>query len=258
MKSAIVSFLFFFSFAAGATIQIKTVEYKDGNTVLEGYLVYDDAIQTRRPGVVIVHDWMGNGDYTKMRATQMAELGYVALAADIYGKGIRPKDAKEAAQLATEYRSGDRQKLRSRGQAAFNYLSTVKNVDNKKMLAMGYCFGGTAVLEMARAGLPLKGVVSFHGGLATANPSEAKKIKGSLLALHGAIDPYVKPEEVRAFQDEMNGAGVDYQFVAYSGAVHGFTQKHAGTDIKSGMAYNPVADKRSFTAMKEFFSEITK
>ncbi len=244
---------------AFAKIVSEKVVYKEGDSALEGYLVYDSAkaIGSKKlPGMVIVHDWMGVGDYVKMRAEQMAGLGYVAFVADIYGQGVHPKDAKEAGTLAGKYKEGDRKIMRSRAEAAFNELKKNTHVDADKISAMGYCFGGTTVLEMARMGLPLKGVLSFHGGLQSPNITDAKNIKSKLLVMHGAIDPYVKADEVAEFQKEMNDANVDYQFISYSGAVHAFTEKHVGTDIKTGAAYNEMADKRSFAAMKTFLSEL--
>jgi dienelactone hydrolase len=245
------------SSAVHAAIKTETVEYKQGSTVLEGYLAYDETAKGKRPGVVIVHEWMGLNDYTKRRAREMAELGYVALAADIYGKGVRAKDAKEAGELAGKFKA-DRKLLRARAQAAYDYLSKQPRVDGKKMLAMGYCFGGTTVLEMALSGLPLAGVASFHGGLDFSNPADAKNIKAKLLIMHGAIDPFVPADQVAAFQKELNDAKVDYQFIAYSNAVHGFTNPDNGQDNSKGAAYNALADKRSFDEMKRFFSEVTQ
>lgn len=255
------SLIFLVSSVATAKIKSEVVEYKDGETILEGVLVYDDALVKKNkklPGIVIVHDWMGVGDYVKMRAEQMAELGYVAFAADIYGKGVRPKDAKEAGAQAGKYKAGDRKEMRSRATAAYNLLAANKNVDAGKISAMGYCFGGTVALEMAKQDLDLKGVVSFHGGLSSVSPDDAKKIKSQVLVLHGAIDPYVPATEVAQFQKELNDAKVNYEFVAYSGAVHAFTEKHVGNDISKGAAYNEVADKRSFTAMKTFLTEVNQ
>jgi len=245
---------------ASAKIKSEVVEYKDGENILEGVLVYDDALVKKKklPGVVIVHNWMGVGDYVKMRAEQMAQMGYVALAADIYGKGVRPKDAKEAGALAGKFKAGDRKDMRSRGVAAYNLLAGDKRVNASKISAMGYCFGGTAALEMARQGLDLKGVVSFHGGLSSVSPDDAKKIKSRVLVLHGAVDPFVPAAEVTQFQKEMNDAKVNYEFTAYSGAVHAFTEKEAGNDPSKGAAYNEMADKRSFLAMKEFLMEVSK
>lgn len=240
-----------------AKIKTETVEYKEGDTVLEGYLAYDDAKKTKRPGVIVVHEWMGLGEYTKRRTREMAELGYIAFAADIYGKGIRAKDAKEAGELAGKYK-GNRSLLRTRAMAAFDTLKKNKLVDSSKMLAMGYCFGGTTVLEMAMSGAELKGVVSFHGGLDFATDlADAKAIKSKLLILHGAIDPFVPAEQVNSFSKALNDNNIDYQFVSYSGAVHSFTNPESGNDNKKGAAYNAVADKRSFEAMKVFFKEVT-
>lgn len=255
MKTSIL-FLFLLPTISQATIKTQTIEYSQGGSILEGYLSYDDAIAGKRPGLIIIHDWLGNNEYTKMRAEQMAKLGYVAFAADIYGKGIRPTP-KDASAQAGKYKS-DRPLLRARAKAAYDLLAANPKVDPKKMLAMGYCFGGTTVLEMARDGLPLLGVVSFHGGLNTPTPQDAKNIKAKILVAHGAIDPYVKADEVAAFQKEMNDANVDYQFISYSGAVHAFTIKSSGNDIKTGAAYQEKADQRSFAAMKAFFEEVTK
>lgn len=242
-----------------AKLTTEKVEYKDGEQVLEGYIVYETSLvknKKKLPGLIIVHNWMGVGEYVMMRAEQMANLGYIAFVADIYGKGIRPKDQKEAGALAGKYKAGDRKELRSRALAAFNAIKSNKYVEANKISAMGYCFGGTVALDLARMGLPLVGVVSFHGGLAAVNADEAKKIKTKLLILHGAIDPFVPAPEVAEFQKELNAANVNYELVMYSGAVHSFTEKSAGDNIKAGAAYNDQADRRSFIAMKNFLSEV--
>lgn len=260
MKHLYVVTTLLFSLASFAKVTVEKVEYKDGETVLEGYIAYDKAKlkKQKAPGVVVVHDWMGVGDYVKMRAEQLAEMGYVAFVADIYGKNTRPKDVKEAGEFAGKYRGGDRKLLRSRAKAAFDELAKNKMVDADKISATGYCFGGTTVLEMARMGLPLRGIVSFHGGLTSVTPEDAKNIKTKLLVLHGAIDPYVSAAEVAQFQKELNEAKVNYEFVAYSGAVHAFTEKHVGDDITKGAAYNEQADKRSFVAAKNFLAEVNQ
>ena len=242
---------------ASAAVKTEVVEYKDGEQICEGFLAYDDAVKGPRPGVVVVHEWMGLGDYAKGRAKQLAELGYVAFAADIYGKGIRASDPKEAGQLAGKYK-GDLPLLRSRARAAFDTLARNPRVDTSKVFAIGYCFGGTTVLELARSGAPLAGTVSFHGGLATKDPADAKNIKGPVLVLHGAADPYVPPAEIAAFQKEMTDAKVDWQMVFYSGAVHSFTNPGAGSDPSKGAAYDARADRRSWEAMKAFFAEEAK
>jgi dienelactone hydrolase len=254
-KLVYVLFSLFLSLSAEAKIISKLIAYKQGGTALEGYLAFDDGKAAHRPGIVVVHDWMGISDDTKKRADMLAELGYVAFAADIYGKGVRPKDATEAGKLATQYKS-DVKLLRARVQAALEVLESQPQVDKSKLAAIGYCFGGTTALELARSGAPLKGVVSFHGGLATPNPADAKNIKGRILALHGADDPYVNAAEVQGFEKEMRDAHVDWQLTAYGNAVHAFTVKAAGTDNSKGAAYNEKADKRSWVAMQEFFKEI--
>lgn len=240
-----------------AAVKTEVIVYEQGGVPLEGFLAYDDAGGKPRPGVLLIHDWMGVGDYAKSRARQLAELGYVAFAADIYGKGTRPADAKEAAALAGKYK-GDRPLFRERLKAGLRQLTARKEVAKGEIAAIGYCFGGTGVLELARSGADVKGVVSFHGGLSTPTPDDAKNIKCPVLVLHGADDPFVKPPEVDAFKDEMAKAHVKYEFVAYPGAVHSFTRPDAGSDDSKGAAYNEAADKASWTAMQKFFKENLK
>lgn len=246
--------LFMLPVSVQAAIHSETIEYKQGETVLEGYIVYDDAVKDKRPGVIVVHDWMGFGEYGNRRAEQLAELGYVALAVDIYGKGIRPKNAGEASAQAGIYK-GNRPLLRERAMAGVDVLKKHPLVDPQRVAAIGYCFGGTTVLELARGGADLAGVVSFHGGLNAPAPAGGP-VKAKILVLHGADDPYVPSEEVAAFQKEMNDAGADWQMVFYNGAVHSFTRKDAGNDNSKGAAYNENADRRSWQHMQVFFKEI--
>jgi dienelactone hydrolase len=256
VKTVSLAIAVLLSLASGmAQITIEPVEYKQGETVLDGYIAYDASLEGKQPGVVIVHDWMGVGEYVKMRAEQLAKLGYVAFIADIYGKGVRPKNTQEASQQAGKYRA-DRPLLRARAQAALDLLKQNPRVDSGRLAAIGYCFGGGTVLELARSGADLAGVISFHGNLDTPNPDDAKKIKGKVLVMHGADDPYVPAAQVEAFESEMRKANVDWQFVAYGGAVHAFTQKGAGNDNSKGAAYNERADKRSFAQMTTFFREL--
>ncbi len=240
-----------------AKIVTESVEYKDGSTVLEGFIAYDDELKGKRPGVIIVHQWMGLKDYEKMRAEQIAKLGYVAFAIDIYGKGVRPGNAEEAGKQATVYRS-DRKLMRGRAKAGLDFFKKMKNVDSSQIAAMGYCFGGGVVLELARSGADIIGTVSFHGNYDTPNPDDAKRIKGRVLAIHGADDPYITPQSVVSLQNELRKAQVDYQIVIYGGAVHAFTDPSAGNDPSKGAAYNKKADERSWEDMRRFFKEIFK
>ncbi len=257
MKTSLLASIFALSLAqfAAAEIKLETVEYKDGEIICEGAVAFDDANKTPRPGVLLVHDWMGAGDYAKSRARQVAALGYVCFVADIYGKGVRPANAGEAGGLAGKYKS-DRPLLRQRVNAALAELKKNPLVVKTKTCAMGYCFGGTTVLELARSGAEVAGVVTFHGGLDSLNPVDGKNIKGKVLVLHGADDPFVKPADIAAFQEEMRGNKVDWQMVWYGDAVHSFTRPDSGTDKSKGAAYNEAADKRSWEAMKEFYSEV--
>jgi dienelactone hydrolase len=242
---------------ANAAIKSQTVEYKQGDTVCEGWLVYDASMTGKRPGVLVAHQWKGLTDYEKKRAEMLAALGYVVFCADIYGKGVRADNAQEAAKLAGRYKN-DRVLLRARVNAALDQLKKEPLVDAGRLAAIGYCFGGTTVLELARSGADVVAVVSFHGALATPTPSDAKRIHGKVLALHGADDPFVPSSEVATFEEEMRSAGVDWQLVAYGGAVHSFTDWNAGNDNSKGAAYNEKADRRSWQAMKDLFAEALK
>ncbi|MDR3401354.1 MAG: dienelactone hydrolase family protein [Chthoniobacter sp.] len=248
-------FLGMLTHSAQAKIKTEVVEYKSGDATLQGFLAYDDADAKPRPGVLLIHDWMGVEGYAESRAKQLAELGYVAFAADIYGKGVRPADPKQAAGLAGKYK-GDRALYRERLKAGLAQLTGNQLVAPGKVAVIGYCFGGTGALELARSGADLKGVVTFHGGLSTPTPADAKNIKCPLLVLHGADDPMVKPDEVAAFKKEMDDAKVKYTFIAYPDAVHAFTRPDVGSDKSKGVAYNAEADKKSWAEMKKFFSQI--
>ena len=242
--------------AGGAQAKVITqnVAYQQDGTALEGYLAYDDAIKGPRPGVLVVHEFWGLNDYVKIRARQLAEMGYVALAADMYGKGVVTKDPQEARRLAGHLRGTPL--LRQRALAAFQLLKQNKLVDLQRLAAIGFCFGGTTVLELAYSGADLAGVVSFHGGLIPLKPEDAKNVKAKFLVLHGADDPLVKPEEIAAFQDGLRKAGVDWQMIYYGDAVHSFTNPDAGNDKSKGAAYNAPAAARSWKQMQLFFQEI--
>lgn len=244
-----------FTTLSHAALKEEVIEYKDGKTVLEGFVASPENT-AKAPGVLIIHNWMGLADYSKMRARQLAEMGYVAFAVDVYGKGVRPQNREEASKLAGEYK-GDSKKFRSRLTAALKTLKSMKNVDKSKVAAIGYCFGGTGALELYRSGADINGVISFHGGLSSKMPLSKKAIsKAKVLVLHGADDPFVPASEVAAFESEMRSAGADWQLHAYGNAVHAFTEESAGNDNSKGAAYNKNADQRSFEAMKDFFKEI--
>jgi dienelactone hydrolase len=243
--------------AAGAQAAVKTetVQYTQGGATLKGYLAYDDAHDNKRPGILVVPEWWGLNDYAKSRARQLASLGYVAFAADMYGDGQTTDDPKVAPTLSGPFMQ-DRSLMRARVSAAFDQLKASPNVDPAKTAAIGYCFGGTSVLELARSGSPVLGVVSFHGGLSTPNPDDAKNIKGRVLVLTGANDAFVPAPQREAFAKEMADAKVNWEMDVYANAVHAFTNPNAGRFGIPNIAYNKEADERSFARMTAFFNEI--
>ena len=243
------------SFAALPLLAGQPLAYTDGATKLAGYVARPAMVNGKVPGVVVIHQWMGLTDHERRVSDDLAKLGYVALAADIYGEGVHPKDTAEAGKLAMTYK-GDRALYRRRIAAALETLKAQKGVDASRLAVIGFCFGGTGALEAARAGLPVRGVVSFHGGLDVPAGYAAAPISAKVLVCHGADDPFVPAKDVATFQDEMRQAKADYVFVAYAGAVHAFTQKEAGNDNAKGAAYNEAAQRRSWQHMKDFFAEI--
>jgi dienelactone hydrolase len=242
--------------AAGAQAEVvtKNLEYKQDGTVLEGFLAYDDSLKGPRPGVLVVHEFWGLNDYVKNRTRQLAEMGVVALAVDMYGKGVVTKDPQEARKLAGHLRGTPL--MRQRALAGLELLKQNKLVDPKALAAIGFCFGGTTVLELAYAGAGLAGVVSFHGGLVPPKAEDMKNIKAKILVLHGADDPHIKPEEIATFQQALGKAGVDWQMVYYGGAVHSFSNPEAGSDKSKGAAYEPRSAGRSWKHMQVFFKEL--
>ncbi len=259
MKTILGGLIMAVLIATGAQAEVRTerIEYKHGHTLLEGFLAYDDTVTGKRPGVLVVHEWWGLNDYAKRRAEQLARLGYVAFCLDMYGKGKVTADPKVAGEWAGVFRN-DRPLGRARAAAGLEVLKSRPQVDPARIAAIGYCFGGTVVLEMARSGADLKGVVSFHGGLATPTPADARNIKGKVLVLHGADDLFEQPSEIAAFQEEMRQASVDWQMVYYGSAVHSFTNPESGKAGIKGVGYNEAADRRSWLAMRNFFDEIFK
>jgi dienelactone hydrolase len=255
MRHACVSLLpLLLALSARAEVQTKLIEYKHGDVTLEGYFAWDSAAPDKRPGVLICHEWTGHNPYVRKRAEQLAKAGYCAFALDMYGKGVVAKDAQDAAAKADVFKK-DRSLMRQRAKAGLEVLLAQAPVDASKVAVMGYCFGGTCALELGRSGAPIAVVVSFHGDLSSPNAADAKNIKGRVLALHGADDPFVPPAQVAAFENEMRKANVDWQLTKYGDAVHSFTNPSAGNDKTRGAAYNEKADKRSWAAMMQLFQE---
>ena len=242
-------------------VKTEVVKYAHEDVDLEGYLALPPETESgsgeRGPGVLIVHAWKGLGDHERETAKRLAALGYVAFALDVYGAGIRPETAQQAGAQAGKYR-GDRALFRARMRCGLDWLKAHPRVDADRTAAIGFCFGGGGVLELARSGADVRGVVSFHGNLDTPNPADAKSIRGSVLVLHGADDPHVPAEQVAAFTSEMRAAKVDWQLVAYGGAVHAFSDPGAGNDPSRGAAYDEKAARRSSEAMLAFFREILR
>jgi dienelactone hydrolase len=233
----------------------ETVSYGHEGVDLEAYVAYDEQRTGSRPAILIAHEWFGISDHEREAARQLAHSGYLAFAADLYGVRNRPQTTEEAARMATEYRAGDRHLLRGRVSAALTEMKKHPQARKGATGALGFCFGGTAVLELARSGAETRGVVSFHGGLAPSTASRSPKVHAAVLALHGADDPFVPAAEVAAFQEEMRSRAVDWQLVFYGGAVHSFTNPKAGSDPSQGLAYEPRSAARAWQAALAFFEE---
>jgi dienelactone hydrolase len=235
----------------------ETVDYKDRDVQLMGYVAHDPKVQGKRPVVLIVHEWKGFGDYVKRRADMVAKLGYLAFAVDMYGKGVFAKDHEEAGKLAGALK-GDRKKMRERIKAALDHIRTHELADSGRMAVMGYCFGGTTALEVARANMEgVKLVASFHGALARGSKEDAP-IKAHVLVFHGADDRFVPAPEVEGFRTEMSERKTELTMKTYDGAVHSFTVKEAGDDPSKGMAYNAKADKESWDTLTKFLADVLK
>jgi dienelactone hydrolase len=253
---AIAFFLLATVSLASAKLVTHTVDYTDETGApLEGYVVYDDAKKGPLPGVIIVHDWRGLTNYTKMRADMIAKLGYVAFAADIYGKGVHLNSVPDFTKEMTPYKA-DRVLYRTRAHAAYNAFLQQPEVDKSRIAAIGYCFGGTGVIEMVRDGLPLKGAVSFHGGLDARPVTPGTTTTTPVLALCGAADPFEQPADMLAFVQQMHDLGVDLKVVAYPGAQHAFTDPGVDAWHLNGAKYNASADHQSWQAMKEFLHHV--
>jgi len=234
-------------------VNTKAVSYRDENTSLTGFLACDDADRNRRPGILVVHGGAGLDEHAKRRALQIAGLGYVAFACDMYGDGVAGNRERVMASI-NELRD-DPARLCRRAQAGLEVLSSHPLVDGR-LAAVGYCFGGMTVLQLARSGIDLAGVASIHGSLKTTRAAKPESLKAKVLVCHGALDPHVPTAEVAAFADEMNAARADWQLIVYGGAMHGFTHENADGSKIPGVAYNVRAAARSSTALRQFFAEI--
>ena len=250
-----------FSCAAYAGIQEQAVTYKDGSTVMKGFIVYDDASKAKRPGIVVVHEWWGITKHVREEARKFAAQGYTAIVADMYGDAKTADNPKDAGALSGSVRKNPAA-MQSRFNAAKDLLSKHATVDASRIGASGYCFGGSVVLDMARAGSDLKGVAAFHAGLGAAVPAaEAGKVKAKLLVQNGEADPFIKPDSVDAFKKEMSAAKVDYRYINYPGAVHAFTNPEAtakGKEFNLPLAYDAAADQQSKAEASKFFSDVFK
>ncbi|MCX7719297.1 MAG: dienelactone hydrolase family protein [Candidatus Sumerlaeaceae bacterium] len=238
-----------------AAVQVEPVEYAAGGTKLKGYVAVDTATTGKRPAVLVVHEWWGCNDYAKKRAAMLAELGYVGFALDMFGDGRVTTSTAQAAKWAGEIRANPRL-ARERFEAAMAKVKYHPLTDPDRVAAIGYCFGGSVCLDMARAGLPLAGVASFHGTLSTTAPATAGSVKARILVLHGDADPMVPDAQVKALEAEMKAAGADLKVVRYPGAVHSFTNPDAGKAGIEGVAYNEAADKASWEELKAFLHSV--
>ena len=238
-----------------ADVKTRELEYRQGETVLQGFIAWDDAARGKRPGVLVVHEWWGHNEHARNQARRLAEAGYVGLALDMFGKGkvaTHPQDAQAFVNEVTK----DPAVLAARFNAALEQLKRDPHVDTTRIAAIGYCYGGAVVLDMARAGAPLGAVVTFHGALATKTPAQSGKVKARGLVLTGGADPFVPPEQVEAFKREMQAAGGRFEVISYPGAKHGFTNPDAAKYGMPQLAYDADADRQSWTAMLKLFKEV--
>lgn len=238
-----------------AKVVTRDIAYQDGDVELQGYYAFDDAVAGPRPGVLIVHAWWGMGDDEKARARQLAELGYAAFALDMYGKGKFTDDPAQAGEWAGAFYQ-DRQLARTRAAAGLRALTSQAEVDESRVAAIGYCFGGTIVIELGYSGADLRGIVTFHGNPLPAMEGDARRVKAHLLICHGAADTLVGMDKIKAFTDSLAGSSIDWELILYAHARHSFTTSSADKRGLEGVGYNAVADRRSWAAMRGFFDEV--
>jgi dienelactone hydrolase len=245
---------------ADQKIKGRNIDYTAGGVMLKGYLVYDENQQGKRPGVLVVHEWWGQNDYVRKRAQMLAQLGYTALALDMYGEGRIAEHPDDASKFASEVMKNF-PVAKERFLAALDFLKNQPTVDPDRIAAIGYCFGGGVVLNMARQGVDLKGVASFHGSLAVVMPEKPTPIMAAVRVYNGAEDKFSKPEQIEALKKEMTEQKVNFKFVNYPGVVHSFTNPEAteiGKKFKMPIAYNAQADKESWADLQNFLKEIFK
>ena len=236
------------------TIQTRTIDYQDGDVDLQGYLAWDDAVEGKRPGVMIAHAWAGRSDFENGKAEALAKLGYVGFALDNFGRGILGTNTEENSALIQPFLD-DRAMLQGRMQIALKVLKGLDEVDASRVAAIGFCFGGLCVLDLARTGTDVCGVVSFHGLFGSPGNTAGNKIKAKVLALHGWDDPMAPPDQVVSLAEELSSMGADWQVHGYGNTMHAFTNPQAN-DPEFGTVYSPDADRRSWNAMQDFLSEI--
>lgn len=243
--------------SVSAEVKTKKVEYKHGDKTFIGHLAWDDAVQGKRPGILVVHEWWGLNEHAKERAEMLAKLGYVALACDMYGDGKTADHPEDAGKMAGEVRKNVME-WQARASAALKVLSDCEYCDSERLAAMGFCFGGSTALQLGASGAKLKAIVTFHAGLPPFKAEDAKHITGKVLICNGKDDTFVTAASIKAFKDALAAAKVPLQFEDYPGTVHSFTAKDADKLKIPGMAYNKEADEKSWASMKALFEEVFK
>jgi dienelactone hydrolase len=260
MRLSLLVLMLFAAVAAQAGVVGKEVSYTADSLTMKWYLAYDDKFTGKRPGILVVHEWWGNNDYSRHRAEMLAKLGYVALAVGMYGNGKLADNPNDASKLATEVMS-NMAVMKARFMAAMGFLKADEHVDPAQVAAIGYCFGGGVVLAMAREGTDLKAVVSFHGNLTTQHPAEKGSVRAKILVCNGAADKFASPDVIKKLKEEMKAAGADFKFVNYPGALHSFTNlasTELGKKFNMPIAYNKKADKQSWAEMQKLFKKVFK
>jgi len=238
----------------------EEVQYTSNGTTFKGYLAYDDSITGKRPGVLVVHEWWGHNEYARKRAYMLAQMGYIALAVDMYGDGKQAHHPEDASKFSGEVLS-NLDTAQKRFEAAMNVLQNQNTTDSKRIAAIGYCFGGAIVLNMARRGVDLDGVISYHGSLPTNDPPKSGEVKARVLIFHGGDDKFITEEQIKTFTDQMKNANADITFITYPGVIHSFTNPEADNYSKKfniPLAYNAEADKQSWDKTQEFLNTIFK